>query len=88
MKSFKFLDAVLVCIALFLLAFIVTNEIIFCITGSIPDTLVDKVLDASLIECVVTGLITMTKTIVKHLKGDDDEIFSDDSADDGGEDNL
>ena len=72
----KFLDRVLVCIALFLLAFIVTMIVIFCVKGEIPDTLVDKVLDGATWELAISGLITVSKNLTKSKKkgGSDESI--------------
>lgn len=61
MKSDKFLDKVLVSIALFLLLFVITMIVVFCIKGSIPDTLVISVFGATVGEVSVTGWIKTTK---------------------------
>ena len=52
---------VLVILALFLLAFIVSMIIAFWIKGAVPDTLISCVLDASKIEAVALGAIKISK---------------------------
>lgn len=70
----KTLDKVLIIIALFLAVFIITNEIIFCVKGAIPDTLVSCVLGAGLGEVILTTVITVFK--IKH-KGENNEDETD-----------
>lgn len=64
-KPYKFLDALLIILGVFLLLFISANIVIFCVYGSIPDTLVEKVLDCSTWEAIIAGVITITKNISK-----------------------
>ena len=52
---------VLVILALFLLAFIVSMIITFWIKGAVPDTLISCVLDASKIESMALGAIKISK---------------------------
>ena len=52
---------VLVILALFLLAFIVSMIVTFWIKGAVPDTLISCVLDASKIEAVALGAIKISK---------------------------
>lgn len=60
-KRSKTSKRVLVAIALFLLAFIVTMIITFWVVGSVPDTLITCVLDASKFELIALGAIKISK---------------------------
>lgn len=60
-KSDKFLDKVLIAIALFLLLFIITMIVIFCIKDSVPDTLIISVFGATTGEVSVCGWIKTVK---------------------------
>lgn len=64
-KERKTLNTVLIVLGVFLLTFIVTMIVIFCIYQTIPDTLVTCVLGAGGIEAVATAAITITKNIYK-----------------------
>lgn len=68
----KFIDRLLICLGLFLLAFIITMIIIFCVKDSVPDVLIERVLDASIWEAGITGAITIAKFI--RRKDKDGEI--------------
>lgn len=48
---------------IFIVLFVITNTIIFCIKGEIPDTLVEAVFTAAFGELSATGLIKIFKTI-------------------------
>ena len=61
MKRNKFLDKVLIVIALFLLVFIITMIVIFCIKDSVPDTLIISVFGACTGEVSVCGWIKTIK---------------------------
>lgn len=52
---------VLVILALFLLAFIISMIVTFWVKGSVPDTLISCVLDASKIEAMALGAIKISK---------------------------
>lgn len=81
MKNKKFLDRVLVILALFLFAFTVSMIIIFCVKDSIPDTLIISVFGACTGEVSICGWI-------KAIKEKSNETISNDSFESNGEDNL
>lgn len=60
-KEVRTMDIVLVFIAIFLFAFVVTMIILYYITGAIPDTLCTCVFAACGGECGVMGWIKTTK---------------------------
>ena len=60
-KEVRTMDVILVFIAVFLLAFIVTMIILYYTTGAIPDTLCTCVFAACGGECGVMGWIKTTK---------------------------
>lgn len=60
-KERRTMDVILVFIAVFLLAFIVTMIILYYVTGAIPDTLCTCVFAACGGECGVMGWIKTTK---------------------------
>lgn len=76
-KPMKTLDKALSILALFLLVFIITMIVIFCVKGSVPDVLIDKVLGAGLWEAIACAAITITKIITgkkdENTEGENDE---------------
>lgn len=56
-------NIILLVLGVFLLTFIVTMIVIFCVKGSTPDTLIQCVLDASKIEVAVLAVIKISKVI-------------------------
>ena len=62
-KEKKTTTVVLIILALFLLAFIVTMIVIFCVVGSVPDTLIQCVLGGSGVEVFILGAIKVSKVI-------------------------
>lgn len=77
MKKLNTLDKVLVILGIFLFAFILSTIIIYTIKDWQFDTLITMVLGGSGIECIVTGLITISK----YKRGDkDDADFGSDTA--------
>lgn len=60
-KGVRTMDVVLVIIAVFLLAFVLTMLWIYCCTGGIPDTLCTCVFGICGGECGVMGWIKTTK---------------------------
>lgn len=57
----KTLDRILLGLAIFLILFITTMIVIFCIKDSIPDTLVTCTMSGGVVEIIVTAWITITK---------------------------
>lgn len=59
---------VLIVLAVFLLFFVVAMTAIFCVKGSVPDTLITCVLDTSKFEALALSAIRISKV----FKGEDD----------------
>lgn len=64
-------DRVLLVLGLFLLAFIVTMIVIFCVKGSTPDVLIQCVLGAGGLEALVLAGIKVSKVIAVRDSGSD-----------------
>ena len=62
----KTLDRILIILALFILGFIVSIEVMYYICGSVPDSLVTGVLGGGIFEIVLTAAITICKIIFKR----------------------
>lgn len=84
MKNGKFLDKLLLILGVFLLAFIITMIIIFCIKDSVPDTLIEKVLDGATWEAGFAGMIT----VAKFLRKKNDSTSGNDIDNNGMEDDV
>lgn len=76
-KKMKTLNRVLLWLAVFLAAFIITMIVIFCVKGSVPDTLIQMVLGAGGIEAVATAAIQITRDATGKKKKEDTEVISD-----------
>jgi hypothetical protein len=63
-KKRKTSNLVLLAIGIFIVAFIISMEIIFCITGSVPDTLIQYTLGAGGIEVLLLAAIKISKVVV------------------------
>lgn len=74
-KPQKTSNMVLALLSVFLLAFIVCMIVIFCVKGSVPDTLIQYTLGSGGVECVVLAGIKISKIIAgeKPEKGENDE---------------
>lgn len=57
----KTLNKILIFIAIFICIFIVAMTVIFCVKGSVPDTLITCVLGGSSIELFLSAWITVAK---------------------------
>lgn len=64
-------DRVLIILGLFLLVFIVTMTVIFCVKGSTPDVLIQCVLGGSGLEALVLALIKISKVRAGYKSGSD-----------------
>lgn len=64
-KKIKMMDRILVLIAIFLFIFIVAMIVIFCVVGSVPDTLITCVFASCTGELSVMGWIKTTKDKLK-----------------------
>lgn len=62
-KQRKTSNIVLLVLGIFLFAFIVTMIVIFCVKGSVPDTLITYVLGAGGIESLALAGIKVAKTV-------------------------
>lgn len=63
MRQLKTSNKVLAVLGLFLLAFIVTMIVIFCVKGAVPDTLIQYTLGAGGVEALVLAGIKVSKVI-------------------------
>lgn len=72
-KKRKTSNLVLLAIGIFIMAFIVSMEVIFCVTGSVPDTLIQYTLGAGGIEVLLLAAIKISKVVVgdKTKEGED-----------------
>ncbi len=68
-KSDRFLDRVLIALAIFDLLFVVAMIVIFCIYQSVPDTLIISVFGATFGECGCCAAVFKSKV----LKGDESD---------------
>lgn len=62
-KERKTSNVVLVVLGLFMLAFIVTMIVIFCVKGSVPDTLIQCTMGAGGLEALVLAGIKVSKVL-------------------------
>ncbi len=56
-------NVVLIALGVFLLAFIVTMIVIFCVAGAVPDTLIQYTLGAGGVEAVALAGIRISKAV-------------------------
>ena len=62
-KKRKTSNIVLLVLGIFIMAFIVSMEVIFCVTGSVPDTLIQYTLGAGGLEVLVMAGIKISKVV-------------------------
>lgn len=62
-KKRKTSNLILLLLGLFVLAFIITMIVIFCVKGAVPDTLIQYVLGAGGVEAVLLAAIKISKII-------------------------
>ena len=69
-------NVVLIVLGLFWAAFIITMIVVFCVKGSVPDTLIQCVLGGSGVEVFALTAIKISKVMSgsKPGKGEDDEL--------------
>lgn len=67
----KTLTVILLAVGVFDVAFIVAMIVIFCVKGSVPDTLIQCVLGASGVEAFLTAAIQIVKIIFEKKKKQD-----------------
>lgn len=67
-KTIKTRNKILIIVSIFLLVFIIAMIIIFCVKGSVPDTLIDKVLGVGGIIDVMTAAIAIADKVLERKK--------------------
>ena len=67
-KRMKTRNKILIIVSIFLLVFIIAMTVIFCVKGSVPDTLIDKVLGVGGVVDVMTATITIADKVLKRKK--------------------
>lgn len=70
-KERKTSNIVLALLGLFMLAFIVTMIVIFCVKGSVPDTLIQYTMGAGGLEALVLAGIKVSKVLAGDKPGSD-----------------
>lgn len=63
-KKLKTSNFILALIGTFIVAFIVSMEVIFCVTGAVPDTLIQYTLGAGGVEILLLAAIKISKVVV------------------------
>lgn len=63
-KKRKTSNIVLLVLGIFILTFIISMEVIFCIKGSVPDSLIQYTLGAGGLEVLVLAAIKISKVVV------------------------
>jgi hypothetical protein len=63
-KKLKTSNAVLLALGIFVVAFVITMIVIFCVKGAVPDTLIQYTLGAGGLECLVLAAIKISKVVV------------------------
>ena len=67
-KRMKTRNKILIIVSIFLLVFIIAMTIIFCVKGSVPDTLIDKVLGVGGVVDVMTAVIAVADMVLERKK--------------------
>ena len=67
-KTMKTRNKILIIVSIFLLVFIIAMTVIFCVKGSVPDTLIDKVLGVGGVVDVMTAVITIADKVLERKK--------------------
>ena len=68
-------DRVLLVLGMFLLAFIAAMIAIFCVKGSVPDTLIQYTLGAGGVESLALAAIKITKVRTGNDAGESEEPY-------------
>ena len=77
MKNTSTSNRVLVVLGVFALAFIVAMIVIFCVKGSVPDTLIQYVLGAGGVEATALAAIKAVKVWTGKDKHNEEETYHD-----------
>ena len=72
-KKLKALTVSLLAVGVFCVAFIIAMIVIFCVKGSVPDTLIQYTLGAGGLEALFCAVIQCVNTIFKKDKQDETE---------------
>lgn len=72
-KKLKALTVSLLAVGVFCVAFIIAMIVIFCVKGSVPDTLIQYTLGAGGLEALFCAVIQCVNTIFKKNKQDETE---------------
>ena len=67
-------NTVLLALGLFALVFIVIMTVIFCVKGSVPDTLIQYTLGAGGIEALALSAIKVSKVVSWEKPGESEEL--------------
>ena len=67
-KTMKTRNKILIIVSVFLLVFIIAMTIIFCVKGSVPDTLIDKVLGVGGVVDIMTAVIAVADMVLERKK--------------------
>ena len=67
-KTMKTRNKILIIVSVFLLVFIIAMTVIFCVKGSVPDTLIDKVLGVGGVVDIMTAAITIADKVLERKK--------------------
>lgn len=67
-KTMKTRNKILIIVSIFLLVFIIAMTVIFCVKGSVPDTLIDKVLGVGGVVDIMTAAITIADKVLERKK--------------------
>lgn len=67
-KRMKTRNKILIIVSIFLLVFIIAMTVIFCVKGSVPDTLIEKVLGVGGVVDVMTAVIAVADMVLERKK--------------------
>ena len=67
-KTMKTRNKILIIVSIFLLVFIISMIIIFCVKVTVPDTLIEKVLGVGGVLDVMTSVITVADMVLERKK--------------------
>ena len=71
-EKMKTSNLILVILGIFILAFIITMIVIFCVKDSVPDTLIQYTLGAGGVEALLLALIKVSKVVTGEKNSTDD----------------
>ena len=74
-KKRKTSNVVLLTLGIFIMAFIIAMIVIFCVKGSVPDTLIQYTLGAGGLEVLLLAAIKVSKVVVgEKIKEDNSNV--------------